>query len=254
MRNKKSRQFSRSSVMYIVFGIALVGVMTLFGASAFLGVNYFVINGAVTYTPEEIIDASGVSRGNNLLYLNIRTVEQNIRKELPYISSVEISRDLPDTLTITVTESKPVAYILFSGDIVIIDSSGRVLDIIQSHSMDITNLIEVRGVLLSDAKIGNMLKSELGVEQYLSAMQNVLASMEKEGIANDINYLDVSNINNISFGYLGMYRVIVGGVGELRIKLNRLPSDIRDLKERYPNTRGVYNMTDESRHYIFTPE
>jgi len=256
---KKNREFSRSSVMYIVFGIALVGVMTLIGASAFLGINYFIISGAEKYTPEEIIEASGLSQGNNLFYLNTQTVAQRIKKALPYVDTVEITRDFPDTLSITVTESKAIAYVVFEGDTVIIDSSGRVLERSNVSPGSFTggtnkSLIEVRGVLISDAVVGSQLKPELGVEQFVNAMKSVLILMELEGIQDDVSYLDVSNINNIFFGYQGTFRIIVGGVGELRMKLSRLPSDILKLQERYPNPRGVYNMTGEPDRYIFTPE
>jgi len=258
MKNSK-RQFSRSSVMYIIFGIALIGIMTLLGASAFLGVNYFVITGAKIYTTEQVIEASGVSRGNNLLYLNTNSVAQNIRRELPYIDTVVISREFPDTLAITVTESVAVAYLIFEGDTVIIDSSGRVLERFQhapgaGAASSISELIEIRGVIVSEASVGIALKSELGVEQFLSTMQNVLKSMEREGIIDNVNYLDVSNINNIHFGYQGIYRIIVGGIGDIRLKLSKLPSHILEIQRKNPNTRGVYNMTGDSERYSFTPE
>jgi len=257
------REFSRSSVIYIIFGIALICVMTLIGASAFLRVNYFVVNSSGFYTTEQIIEASGVSGGDNLLYLNTQTVSQNIKNELPFVNNVEIVKNLPDTLIITVTESNAVAYLLFEGDTIIIDSSGRVLERTQhlsnagsGASVTINNkkLIEIRGVLINDARVGRQLRAEPGLESILTTMQNVLVAMEREGITNDVDYLDVSNINNIYFGYKGIYRIIVGGIADLRVKLNRLAADIQRIQEVYPNSRGVYNMTDDPNRYKFTPE
>jgi len=252
MRNGKSRQFSRTSVFYIVFGLALVGVMILVGISIFTRINHIIISGTSIYTPEQIAEASGVTRGDNLLYINTLSVSQSIRRELPYIDTVEISRSLPDTILITVTESTAVAFIMFSGDTFIIDSGGRVLEKTQANPGN--NLIEVRGVTLSEATVGNPLKSELGAEPNLQSMQNILVTMQREGIIDDVDYLDVSNITNIYFGYRGIYRVIIGGVGDLRMKLSQLPSDILLIQERYPNTRGVYKMIGDSDRYIFTPE
>ncbi|MCL2627545.1 MAG: FtsQ-type POTRA domain-containing protein [Oscillospiraceae bacterium] len=256
---KKKRQFSRASVMYIVLGITLIGVMTLIGTSAFLSVNFFVINGASVYTPEQIIEASGVSRGDNLLYLNEQTVASNIRKELPYISTVEISREFPDTLTITVVESTAVAYLYFAGDIVVIDATGRVLErspiaISLVPNLDVKGLVEVRGVLVSEAMVGLQIKSEAGVESYFQAMQNVLISMEREGLIDDVNYLDVSNINNINFGFRELYRVVLGGISDLRTKLGTLKANISQIQSTYPNTRVVINMSDPSGDIKFSPE
>ena len=261
MANIKRREFTRSSVFYIVFGIALICVMILVGISAFLRVNYFIVNSSGIYSAEQIIEASGVSRGNNLLYMNTQSVSQKIKNELPYVSTVEIDKQLPDTLVITITESVPVAYLIYEGDMVVIDSSGRVLERAAMGSnlngtVTVNNerLIEVRGVIINNAVIGRQLRSEPGLESILSTMQTVLITMEREGLTGDIDYLDVSNINNIFFGYRGIYRIILGGTTDLRTKLNRLPGDILGAQERYPNSRGVYNMTDESGRYIFTPE
>lgn len=260
MINIKRREFTRSSVFFVVFGVALAGVLILLGTSAFLRVNFFVINSSGMYTTQQIIEASGVVRGDNLLYLNSQTVQQRIKKELPYVNSVEITKNFPDTLVISIVESSAVAYLIYEGDMIIIDSSGRVLERAQVSSMSgtvtINNriLIEVRGVMISDARVGTQLRSEPGLESILSTMQNVLIMMEREGLIDDVDYLDVSNINNIYFGFRGIYRVIVGGITDLRTKLNRLTDDIIRIQEIYPNSRGVYNMTDDSNRFIFTPE
>jgi len=252
MKNKR-RQFSRSSVIYIIFGIALIGVMTLIAMSVFMRVNQIIITGAVIYTPQQVVEASGVSRGDNLLYMNAQTVSQKIRKELPYINTVEISRDLPDKLSITVTESTPVAYILSSGNVHVIDNNGRVLEILQASygtvmtlviGTEVSKLIEVRGVTIGDASIGNQIRAEQGTEPNFQAMQSILLTMDREDLNQYVDYLDVSNITNIHFGFKGLYRVILGGVADQRSKLARLQSDIAILQERYPNARGVYNMSD----------
>lgn len=256
---KKKKQIDGVTAAYIALGVTLVSVITLLGASAFLNVNSIVVSGMVQYTPEQVAEASGIERGDNLLYFNKRSTTEKIITELPYINSVEITRDLPDTLMLEVAESTALAYMPFAGDALIIDSTGRVLDIVAmpiGTRIDVNgvSLIEVRGVPVSEATAGSEPKIELGFETSFKTMQDFLTAMEREGIAGDVNYLDVANITNIRFGYMDMFRVIIGGQRDYRQKISGLPLTISRFQERYPNTRGVLDMTDPSGDYRFMPD
>jgi cell division protein FtsQ len=66
------------------------------------------IQGSVTKA--EIVDWSGVRIGQNLMTLNLAEIRRRLAN-MPYIASVRVERDLPDTLRLIVTERQPVAKI-----------------------------------------------------------------------------------------------------------------------------------------------
>jgi len=253
MAGFNKRQISKSSMVYIAIGVLLIAVMTVVGTSAFMSTTGFIVEGASLYTAEEVIEASGLSVGNNLLFVNAQNASENIRNALPFVGEVHISRLLPDIIHIEITESIAVAYILFAGEYYITDSSGRVLERVTgregaSSFVKVEDLIEMRGVEIEETAVGRSLRPVFGTETKLQYMQDVLIALEREGLIDDVSYLDVSNIVNVHFGYLGIYRVIFIGTSNmrpsnLRHNIGRLTRDVEDTVESYPNTPGhiIYN-------------
>jgi len=250
MPNEKKKTLSRATIVYITAITVIVIMMTFIGVSVFLRVTNIKVEGISKYTRQEIIEASGVSIGDSLIFADLQSIAQRIREQLPFVNDAEFIREYPDTLLINITESAAIATIAFAGEILIIDSSGRVLKIDNNKPED---LIEVRGVEINDVTVGAIPKSELGAEMKFQYMQDVLVAIEREGLERDISYLDVSNITNIHFGFSGIYRVILGGPSNVRNKLSRLHEDLIQLETRYPGTPGDINMSSPSGDVSFTP-
>ena len=97
-----------------------------------------------------------------------------------------------------------------------------------------------------------------GTETKLQYVQDVLDAMQREDLVNDVSYIDVSNIVNVFFGYLGRYRVILGGgtnlrPSTLRHNLGGLENNIAYIESNFPNTTGDLNFSDGSGDPRFTP-
>jgi len=231
---------NKTSSIYIILGCVLIAVMTLIGTSVFVRILDIEISGISVYTKEEVLLASRVSHGDNLMRLNAQAVSQNIRTDLPFVRDVVIERRFPDTLLIKIVESFPIAYIISEGNALILDSGGRVL---QRGDYNTENLIEIRGIGVRDAPIGQQLRPELGAETRFQDMQEVLVAFERDGIAGYVSHLDVSNIQNIHFGYRGLYRVILGNAGDLRQKLYNLANAVGMIA---PDRQGIPGSIDVS--------
>jgi len=248
MAGNNKRQISKSSTVYIVIGVLLIAVMTIIGTSAFMRTTGFIVEGASLYTAEDVVEASGISVGDNLLFVNAQNASQSIRDTLPFVNVVRITRKLPDTIHIEITESIAAAYVFFAGEYYITDSSGRVLERISgredsSSIVKIENLIEVRGVEIEETAVGRNLRPVFGTETKLQYMQDVLIALEREGLLDDVSYLDVSNIVNVHFGFLGKFRVVLPGSANLRPSNLRhtasvLTEHVEKIEASHPNTPG----------------
>ena len=258
------RQLSKTSTAYIAVGVVLITIMAIIGMSAFMRTKEFIVNGASLYSVEEIVEASGLDVGDNLIFVNPQTVSQRIRETLPFITVANVSRVLPDTVRIEVTESVAIASITFAGEVYVIDSSGRVLERVGREGAEgsqslVENvpLIEVRGVEIEETLPGNTLRPVFGTETKLQYMQDVLDALEREGLASDVSYLDVSNIVNVFFGYRELYRVILGGStslrpSNLRHKIGMLEDSANQIVAQYPNISGRIHWEHESGRASFT--
>ena len=262
MTAKKKRQYSKISVVYIMFGVALITVMTVIGTSAFLRAKEIIVKGASMYSVEKVVESSGLSPGDNLMFINAQNITGDIRKALPFVSAASITRIPPDTILIEITESEAVASISFFGDLIVIDPTGRVLARLTGgnqtlHGVDLDNLINIRGLEIDDAVEGSIIKPVFGSEIKLQYVQDILAALEREKLTEDVSYIDVSNIANVNFGYL-VYRVILGGSTSLRPSnirnnLNRMLMAVPEIQRVHPNTGGPLDVSDETKPPSFKP-
>ena len=241
MLRQAKRMVNKTTTIYIVVGILLVAVMTVLGTSVFVRVLVIEVSGTNVYTEEEVLEASRVSLGDNLIRLSVQAISQSIRASLPFVSDVTVERRFPDTLFIEITESVPIAFMIYDGEMFKLDSSGRVLQI---GDFDTENLIEVRGFGIRNAAPGQQLQPETGTETRFMDMQEILAAFERENIVSDVSFLDVSNIQNINFGYRNIYRVLLGNAGDLRDKFYNLRGSIDRLNIDHPGEAGDIDVSD----------
>jgi hypothetical protein len=263
MTGNKKRLYL-TSVPFIAFGIVLISVMTIIGAGAFLRINEIKVEGMQMYSPVDIVEASGIYPGDNLLFVSAQNVSMNIRSTLPFVNTVNVTRALPNTVHIEVTESVAVATIIFAGEIYVIDSSGRVLARLpvmepKLEGVDLSDLIEMRGVDIEETAIGNIVRPVFGSETKVQYMQDILIALERDNQVKFVSYLDVSNIVNVFFGYQGLYRVVLGGStslrpGNLRHKIGMLEDSANRVREQFPNSSGRIHWEHETGTASFTPD
>ena len=267
MSGKVKRQLSKRSIASVALGVLLITVMTVIGMSAFLRASHITVKGASMYSPEEVIEASGLSVGDNLMFVNTQTAEQQIRANLPFIGEAGVSRVFPNTIMIEISESIAIARVTSAGRDYVIDTSARVLassyslgddESIRDKIDNFDTLIEMRGLEIEESVLGTALKPVFGAETKLQYAQDILEALERHDMAEDVSYIDVSNIVNVFFGYMGRYRVILGGSTNLRPSsirhnLDRLVESIPQIQDRFPNAPGDINLTDETVGPKFSP-
>jgi len=222
----KQRRSSKSAAVYIPIGALLIVLLTIFGTSGFLRIVEIEVSGAVIYSEEEIIGISGISPGDNLLFIDANSAAKRIQSAMPFINSAKVTRLPPGAIHIEVTESIAVAWLAFENEAVVIDSSGRVLQ--RSFSAPVS-FIEIRGINPVEAVEGNVLKAELGSETQFQILLDVLSAIEREGLQEGVSFLDITSISNISFGYIERFRVVLGGPTNLRQKMASLPTAISEV-------------------------
>ena len=254
MSKKKKRRKSTSAAIYIPVATLLIIFLATFGTSAFFKIVKIEVGGAEIYGVAEIIRISGIAPGDNMILVDTIDAQRRIYSAMPIISEVIITRAMPDTIRIDVKESTPLAFLKYQGEILILDSAGRVIYRIDNAP---GGLIEVRGISPADAAEGNPLKAVSGGETQLNYMTEILSAIEKAEIQTGVSYIDVTNIAGISFGYLGRFTVVLGGPDGARHKLSRLPEAVAEVEASVAfDATGRYkiDMSDPSGKWIWTPE
>lgn len=147
MPNNRRHHPSRSRNSGQFWGFYLFGTGLLVAAAIFLGcVVFFKISdvqvfikapsGKITaaspddrYSAEDLMEASGISIGDNLALLNKNRTAANILQRLPYVSHISIQKKLPGTLILNITQSEAAAAIQSEeGNWWLIDDNCRLLE------------------------------------------------------------------------------------------------------------------------------
>lgn len=135
----RRRHKQRHTLTGIVVFIIVAGIFLLLSTTVLFNVENIRVTGASNYTPQEIIDASGVEAGDNLVRLSTDKVSSQITSRLVYIEKAHLSRSFPSTLIINVEASEPEANFITDHGIYLISKGGKILEKIDEPKANLFN-------------------------------------------------------------------------------------------------------------------
>ncbi|RKY42940.1 MAG: hypothetical protein DRP85_01030 [Candidatus Makaraimicrobium thalassicum] len=158
--------------------------------------------------------------GRNIFTVDLRQAQRFIKNEFPEIEKAEVRRNLPDRMEIDIIRRKPVAVIDAGGGIAI-DREGVVLSIGKSTG----SLVKIKGIsfFLNMPSKGGRIRDR-SVARALALVAGISKRMHEN--KKDIEYIDISDRNNILLGICGV-TVKMGG-GDFPGKINILKEILED--------------------------
>ena len=142
---KRMRRRKRLMPLYIITVLLLTLCMGVaLSMTVFFNVTSIEVTGnAPRYAATEIVVESGVSKGDNLLKMDVGQIEEHIETEMIYIESAEVSKKYPDAVVIDVKECRESYNIYFDNGILLTSESGK---IISNSSEAVENLPIIYGM------------------------------------------------------------------------------------------------------------
>lgn len=161
----------------LIFFILSVLALYLFVQSTYFAVKEIVVEGARTLKAQEVKRLSGIRLGSNIFVLNEAEVVSRLLLH-PMISSVEVSRKLPSTVQVTITERQPLALLPDKVGFVVIDSQGRYLT--RVGSLVELNLPVITGITLPAEVIPGEAIGNPVLEQFLTLLPQFSPTLIQE--------------------------------------------------------------------------
>ena len=156
--NERKKRRVRTRFYVITTTLILGACFLLLSLSSIFTVDSIEVRGNKHYTAEEIINMGHAVPGRNLFYgLNKQEVEGYLEQN-PYIKSAKVSRRLPSTMVIKVTERKEKLAFRYDDDYLIMDGEGILLK--KTRNTPKTTLIE--GIVVNKIKLGEKVGTENG--------------------------------------------------------------------------------------------
>ncbi len=197
--------------MYKAAALVAIVAAIVFGLSVFFRINTIEVIGISRYNAEEIKGACGIKIGDNLLLLDKIAGVEKLFKDYPYIKEVKLLRSLPDKLVISVTESKPVAYVSSEKESWLIDIDGRLLESVPPT--ELSKYCRVTGMTIVGAEVGGELyvtEDQEGREKTLVSVLSVFADLMA-----DMRWIDMSKDYDVRMQYGDRIQIKLGVPTEL---------------------------------------
>jgi len=227
------------------------------------------VSGTHNYTEKEILDASGIKDGENLLTLRESEISSRIMDKLPYVVQVRVRKGYPDTVYIEVVETDVVYAVEASdGTWWLLRSDGVVTE--KTNGADARQNTVIIGVKLANPVIGEQavaLQPEpqepedpeeqapvtvLASEQLSAALQ-ICKAMEQSGIIGTMTSVDVTSMSRIELWYGKQYQIDLGDSSRLAYKVGEVKPVIDYLGD---SGRGKLDVSFEIKEneVIYTPD
>ncbi len=244
-RSKKSiwRRRMRIAVVCIPF-VAVILLVGLFIGSVTLKIENYSVEGIKKYTAEQIWAASGLEKGKSLLLSNLGEAEDNILVKLPYISKVTIKRKLPDTIAITVTQSKAELALQVGEEWVLVNSSGKVMEKLGKNEPP-KEIMRLQLPTAKKCELGYEIEFDLKEDELspIEVCENLLAQVEKSALKGKITMVDITDPEDVTMVYDGRIRLHIGMPTELSAKLNLAAGAVDHEDAIDPEQTGEMNLT-----------
>lgn len=224
-------------------------LVSLFAMLALIGIGYWLLNspnfniskvelsGNRLLTSEEVVRVSGVDK-INVFGLNEEEVAAKI-KTLPYILQANVTKALPDKITVNVTERQSILNWKIGGNSYLVDPDGVVLDTYfeqdlpeEAKAFPVIESLDDRKLQVGDRVDGNAVRSAQAIQRQLAAADLKVAA---------IQYAPSSGLVVISAPPSGNWKALLGSDAQLDQKINILKGLLADktLKWSYADLRFI---------------
>ncbi len=235
MRSKnKSGKRKRRSSWYVIWGlifiILIASVISVIITLPVFKISGVVVEGTRLLSPDTIEHAAAIPVGDNLFLTNFGPAKKRVLA-INAVKDVRITRRLPDTVLISVTERKEAAVTVISAQSFLLDDEGVFINPASGEAVtinfpDITNLPVVVGISEDQIDRGGRLKGAAGdsASKLLTEFKHYIAPFRLK--------IDLTDSGNIGLLLDDTLRVKFGSHNEIDRKIKTFETIYDKLKDR----------------------
>ncbi|MGI5893004.1 MAG: cell division protein FtsQ/DivIB [Candidatus Merdivicinus sp.] len=273
VHRKRRHRHKRNYILYYIilfFFLSVTGIVL--SLTVFFKIETITVQGSEVYSEADVVPLLDAKVGDNLLRIRTGKMEETLLENLPQADQVEIRRDFPSGLKVTLTDGVPSAQLYAEGEYYIISQSGRILQ--QSEEALPDCGVVVVGVSLENASVGEYVEdvqkrsweeaSALAQEQKQDEpekpddLENLRALFSALNTAqfSDINAVDITDEVALTIYWQNRIQIQLGSFSELDYKLRFVKEILTD--EKYasiitPESIGILDAQSASSVLPFQP-
>lgn len=215
-RGRKLRKIRDASISVLLIIAVLAVLLTVVYKLLFV-ISDINVEGNVVYSDEDIINSTGVLKGDNLYSFRSSVVKSRIRLRCPLVSDIELTRGAPNNITFTVKEEKAVYYSDLYGELRAVSESGRILYSVTPDRASADSLVRLYLPTVKNAIAGCTPEfADLSSDSYIYEM---LSAISNASFYNDLRSIDLTDKYNITVNVSDRYLLIFGSCDSIEAKM-----------------------------------
>jgi len=239
---RKYRRFVWYALLLFFISVIIVAIMV----AAFFKVEEITVEGSLMYYKETLSADCGVSVGDSIYTVSRARSERFMKEQFPYINGISLTRILPSSVQITVTEDLPYYYTDISGEFFILSEELRVLqrmddiaDMRYNYNLKELTLPEV-----AYAVVGRQIRfKRQGSYQYAVDM---LRTMRLSELYEKSDHINIRDKYTIFFVYDNSIKIILGDPDDIELRLATAVEIIEQMSELMTTANGLIDVQDVS--------
>ncbi|MGN0675503.1 MAG: cell division protein FtsQ/DivIB [Oscillospiraceae bacterium] len=239
-RNRHKRNMS---LHYSMIAFIVLVIFAILSVTVFFNVETIEIVGSSIYSADEIISASGIEGGDNMIRKNMSKAEKDIAKELTYIETAEINRKLPSSVEIVVTPCIETASLQSEEGFIIVSESGKIL---RYANEPVENTLVFYGAEPAEEMLVG--KTFASSDENKTEVIFELMKRADSGFVSKITSFDVTDRLNVSCVYENRIDIQLGLISDIDYKF-RLAEEILTTKIS-PDAEGRLKMLENGGQFL----
>ncbi len=245
VKNQRKKKKRSAGFWPRLLTMAAVVAAVVLCIAIFFKVSDITVTGNIRYSAEEIIAASGIETGSNLLMVNRSTASAQLLAKLPYVTEARVRRALPNSVSIEVVECSAAAVVSDAyGGQWLIAPDGRLLE--QADETAAEQYPRLTGITAAEPQAGAVLTPGEGESATAEIVSAVLSALAGSTVADQIVSIDFEKNYAIKLMYGEQYEIDLGGTDDLAYKFSYLEQILVELAERDPTAGGQIDLTLET--------
>lgn len=147
------------------------------------------VEGNSAYSAAQIASMAGLRIGESIYKVNENAVARSFAAASADVKLIDVRVELPDTVTLVVSERTPRAAVNCAGVILIVDEDGQIMQ--RLSSVPESGMIVVSGLEVSVSAQGRQIESSKSWQ--MDMMREILAALEAQGMTESVSEINLAS-------------------------------------------------------------
>ncbi|WP_371371335.1 cell division protein FtsQ/DivIB [Sporomusa aerivorans] len=229
-RLRAARQ-RRASLLAMWLGVlAVLIAFFLFINSSYFAVGAVFVEGNKYVTVEEVLRIAGVPERVNIFRLKTPEIKDRLMNDLR-IAEVQVERSFPASITISIKERQPLAFVTSQYGFVEIDRQGIVMAAFK-------NLKQVKVPVITGVRLGNVYVGDQVNNPGLSNVLAYLAALDEEAL-NQLSEVNIKSSNELIAYTINSVQIRVGDSQRLTEKAKLTGEILQEISNKRMNVEYI---------------